>query len=646
MIFACVVVYASTASAGCSVARVRRREIVSELGLLGGASPFKWSSMDNAQNWYRPDLRDIRFVLFEQFRLGELLGKGRFADWGEEEVNSVLQEAQRYATEVAGPLNSVGDRQGCRLEQGQVYAPPGFGAGYRRIYEAGLKSISVAPEFGGAAGPKALALLVTEITAGANEALDMYAGLTLGAAEVIEVFGTPEQKETYCERMFSGVWAGTMCLTEPHAGSDVGESSSVAVRQPDGTYLIRGTKIFISGGDHEITENIIHMVLARVQGAPPGTKGLSLFIVPKKRADGSPNDVAVGSIEHKMGLNGSATCVLNFGEGGRCQGELVGGIEHQGIKQMFKMMNFARIAVGCQSLGLASSSYLNAVAYAKDRKQGPRFVDSKDPSAPRVAIIEHPDVRRVLLDMKAKVYGLRAMIAKAGHHEDSRSESGDEAEQKYHQGQIELLTPLIKAYGSDQAFRIAEQAIQVYGGSGYTQDYPVEQACRDSKVFAIYEGTNHIQALDLVGRKLGQDGGVHTAAFFKDVTGFVKVHREHAQLSGAAQKLGQAVDAVANLAGQFAKWGKTPEVVRIPMVANGFLELLSEVCVGWLLLDAAAIAASKTSEGDARERAFYAGKLAAAEYFASWVLPTIPGRATTLTHSSMGALDMDVESFG
>jgi hypothetical protein len=313
---------------------------------------------------------------------------------------------------------------------------------------------------------------------------------------------------------------------------------------------------------------------------------------------------------------------------------------------MFKMMNFARIAVGCQSLGLASSSYLNAVAYAKDRKQGSRFVDAKDPSAPRVAIIEHADVRRVLLDMKAKVCGLRAMIAKAGHHEDARSASNDEAVQKYHQGQIELLTPLIKAYGSDQAFRIAEQAIQVYGGSGYTQDYPVEQACRDSKVFAIYEGTNHIQALDLVGRKLGQDGGAHTAAFFKDVTGFVKVHRDHAQLSGAAQKLGEAADAVANLAEQFAKWSKTPEVVRIPMVANGFLELLSEVCVGWLLLDAAAIAAPKAAKGDARERAFYAGKLAAAEYFASWVLPTIPGRATTLTHSSMGALDMDVESFG
>lgn len=601
--------------------------------------------MDNAQNWYRPDLRDIRFVLFEQFRLGELLGKGKFADWGEEEVNSVLNEAARYATEVAGPLNAVGDKHGCRIENGQVYAPPGFAAGYQRIYEAGLKSISVTPEFGGASGPKGLAMLVTEITAGANESLDMYAGLTLGAAEVIEAFGTTEQKEHYCEKMFSGTWAGTMCLTEPHAGSDVGEASTVAVKQADGSYAIRGTKIFISGGDHEITDNIVHMVLARISGAPGGTKGLSLFIVPKKRADGTSNDVTLGSIEHKMGLNGSATCVLNFGEQDQCRGELVGGVEHQGIKQMFKMMNFARIAVGCQSLGLASSSYLNALAYAKDRKQGSRFLDAKDASAPRVAIIEHADVRRMLLDMKAKVYGLRAMIAKAGYHEDARSVSEDEAAQRYHQGQIELLTPLIKSYGSDQAFRIAEQAIQIYGGAGFTRDYPAEQACRDSKVFAIYEGTNHIQALDLVGRKLGQDGGAHAAALFKDVTSFVKTHAAHPRLGSAVQSLGKSAQAVGALAEQLGKWGKSPEVTRIPMVANGFLELLSEVCVGWLLLDAAVVALGRTT-ADSSDKAFYAGKVGVAEYWASWVLPTVGARAQTLTGASSVVLELDAEAFG
>lgn len=601
--------------------------------------------MDNAQNWYRPDLRDIRFVLFEQFRLGDLLGKGRFVDWGEEEVVSVLNEAARYATEVAGPLNAVGDRHGCRLEGGQVYAPPGFGAAYQRIYESGLKSIAVDPEFGGAAGPKSLALLVTEITAGANEALDMYAGLTLGAAEVIETFGTPQQKAKYCEKMFSGTWAGTMCLTEPQAGSDVGESATSATRQPDGTYLIRGTKIFISGGDHDLADNIVHMVLARVDGAPAGTKGLSLFVVPKRRDDGSSNDVHVASIEHKMGLNGSATCVLNFGEQGTCIGELVGEIEHQGIKQMFKMMNFARIAVGCQSLGLASSCYLNAAAYAKERKQGARFTE-KDPSAPRVAIIEHADVRRALLDMKAKVYGLRAMIAKAGYHEDQRAVSSDPEVQRYHQGQIELLTPLIKAYGSDQAFRVAEQAIQVYGGSGFTRDYPVEQACRDSKVFAIYEGTNHIQALDLVGRKLGLDGGAHALAFFKDLTQFVSQHQEDQRLGAWVRALGDAAQAVSGLAQQIAKWGRGPEAARIPMVANGFLEALSEVCIGWLLLDAAVIAEQRLSSSDPSERHFYAGKLAVAEYFSSWVLPDAAGKVNTLAKTSNVVLDLNPEIFG
>ena len=251
--------------------------------------------MEATQNWYRPDLRDIRFVLLEQLRLGRLLGKGKFEDWGEEEVVSVLNEAARYATEVAGPLNAVGDREGCRLENGQVYTPSGFKEAYRRLYEGGFKSLSIAPEYGGAHAPKSLALLVTELTAGANESLDMYAGLTLGAAELIEAFGTSQQKQTYCEKMFSGVWAGTMCLTEPQAGSDVGESSTAAQKQPDGSYRIRGTKIFISGGDNDITDNIVHMVLARVDGAPPGTKGLSLFIVPKllPDAEGRPG-LAVG----------------------------------------------------------------------------------------------------------------------------------------------------------------------------------------------------------------------------------------------------------------------------------------------------------------------------------------------------------------
>jgi len=302
----------------------------------------------------------------------------------------------------------------------------------------------------------------------------MYPGLAYGAAEVIQIFGTPEQRETYLKPMYSGRWGGTMCLTEPQAGSDVGSSRTTAKKLEDGKYLISGTKIFISGGDHDLAENVVHLVLARVEGAPLGTKGLSLFIIPKIRvnADGSlgqGNDVNVGSIEHKMGINGSATCVLNFGENEACIGELVGTVENQGISQMFRMMNGARISVGLQGVAVASSAYLNALEYAKDRKQGPHYTHWKDPSAPRVPIIEHPDVRRMLLDMKARVEGIRALIVKLARHQDAvRIYQGkDDKLASYHQGQIDLLVPLVKAYGSDQAFRVCETAIQTYGGAGY-----------------------------------------------------------------------------------------------------------------------------------------------------------------------------------
>ncbi len=300
-----------------------------------------------------------------------------------------------------------------------------------------------------------------------------------------------------------------MCLTEPQAGSDVGSARTKATRNADGTYNISGTKIFISAGDHDLAENIIHLVLARVEGAPAGTKGLTLFIVPKLRydADGKvtgSNDVAVGAIEHKMGINGSATCVLNFGENGQCIGVPVGGETKlgQGMPQMFRMMNSARIAVGLQGLSVASSAYLNALEYAKERKQGASIHHFKDASAPRVPILEHGDVRRMLLEMKAKVEGIRALAVKLAHHQDQvRALSGkDDQKVAYHQGQTDLLVPLVKAYGSDQGFRICELAIQTYGGAGYTRDYPVEQYCRDAKIFSIYECTNHIQAMDLVGR--------------------------------------------------------------------------------------------------------------------------------------------------
>lgn len=599
-----------------------------------------------SQNRYRADLRDLRFVLFEQFELGRLLGRGRFADWGEEEVMLVLREAYRFATDVAGPLASGGDREGCTLGPSGVRTPSGFKDGYDKLYEGGFKSIFVDPEYGGAGGPKALGLLVTELTSGANAALDMYAGLTLGAAEMLHEFGTEAQKAQYLQNMFSGKWAGTMCLTEPAAGSDVGESTTRATLKADGTYAVSGTKIFISGGDQDISENLVHMVLARIDGAEKGTRGLSLFIVPKVRADGSPNHVTCGSIEHKMGLNGSATCVLNFGDGGETVGELMGGAAGQGMRQMFQMMNFARISVGVQGLGCAGAAYLNALSYARERKQGAAADAGKDPSAPRVPILQHADIRRMLLEMKAKVEGMRAMAVKAAWHHDAELQTEDAVEKAYHKGQVELLTPLVKAYCSDQAFRIADMAVQIYGGAGYTKDHPVEQYCRDAKVFAIYEGTNHIQALDLVGRKLRLDKGAHAQAFFKDAKTFVAKNRDHAVLGPAIAELDRALDALGAAAMTFGGWTGA-QLLRVGLVATPFLEAMSEVCVGWMLLQAAVIAHAKLAEVSPEhpDHAFYRGKIHAARHYLSWIVTTIPSRARLFDGGSAAALEIDDAAF-
>ncbi len=588
--------------------------------------------MSNAQNRYKADLRELRFLAFEQFRLGELLGKEPFEAWGTDEANMAIDSAYEFACDVLGPLNSSGDREGCRIENGAVKTPTGFADAWKKLYEAGWKAVGISPEWGGQGAPHTLQAVIEEFIAGSNTAFAMYPGLAHGAGDVIEHFGTDRQKHLFLPRMYHGTWGGTMCLTEPHAGSDVGSSKTSARRLPDGRYAIRGTKIYISGGDHDCAENIVHLVLARIEGAPAGTKGLSLFIVPKLRVSddgalGERNDVNVGSIEHKMGINGSATCVLNFGEEDGCIGELVGAVEHVGISQMFQLMNYARISVGLQGVAVSSAAFLNALDYAKDRKQGPSIEHFKDPTAPRVAIIEHADVRRMLLDMKARVEGIRALIYKLANHQDwVRVLSGkDDQAAAYHQGQVDVLVPLVKAYGSDQGFRICETAIQVYGGAGYTKDYPVEQACRDAKIFSIYEGTNHIQAMDLVARKLGQASGRNTQAFLGDVGKFVAEHSKHPVLGGAVQELGKAHEALGGSVMRLLGWFHSGRISLVPLAANRFLEMMSEVAVAWMLLEGARIACdAQAGLDDAHpDKTFYEGKKQAALYFARTVLPHV-----------------------
>jgi hypothetical protein len=603
-------------------------------------------------NQYKSNLRDLSFLLFEQFKLDELLGKAPYANWGKDEVSAVLDEAYGWVQKYLGPYNRSGDEEGCRLEGGQVHVPTGFKEAWKALFEAGWRTLGVSEAHGGQAGPFTLAILVDEFMSGANTSFNMYPALTHGAAEVIIAFGTPEQQATYVHRMFDGSWAGTMCLTEPHAGSDVGSASTLATLRPDGKYDIRGVKIFISGGDQDMSQNIIHMVLARTADAPAGTKGLSLFIVPKLRPDGTSNDVTVGSIEHKMGIRASTTAVLNFGDSGGCIGELVGTVEQKGMTQMFHLMNSARIGVGIQSLSIASSAYLNALDYARERKQGSSIKHWKDATAPRVPIVDHPDVRRMLLDMKARVEGLRALAVKLTMHVDRaraiEASGGDAAAIEYHNGQVDLLVPLLKAYGSDQAFQICATAIQVYGGAGYLKDWPVEQYCRDSKIFSIYEGTNHIQSMDLVGRKLMQRGGANIQAFGKDVGQFIAANKQHPALKDSVAALAQAMEALTATGGKFMQWFGGGKMEMVPAAANRFLEMMSETCVGWLLLEAAVIAEAALAKlpADHPDRAFYDGKRYAAQYFASNVLPGVTTKGQMIAREDRSALDIPAAAFG
>ena len=366
-------------------------------------------------------------------------------------------------------------------------------------------------------------------------------------------------------------------------------------------------------------------------------------------ADGSLagfNDVTLGGIEHKMGINGSATCVLNFGESDDCYGELMGGAENEGIKQMFHMMNGARLAVGLQGLALASSSYLAALAYARDRKQGPSIESFKDPNAPKVAILKHPDIRRSLLEMKARVEGIRALIIRVSAHTDRAAffQGRDDAQVAYHRGQIELLTPIAKAYASDQAFRVAETAIQVHGGAGYIRDYGVEQDLRDSKIFSIYEGTNHIQAMDLVARKLGQRGGANLQALIGEIQAFCEAHRGDAALAAGVRHLETSVESVVGCCMRFMGWSAEGKLALVASFANRFLELMSEVVVGYLLLEGAAISGAALAAGT-HEKAFYEGKVHAALWFARNVLPTVPARAEVLALEDDSAMSIADESF-
>ncbi|MBI1754232.1 MAG: acyl-CoA dehydrogenase [Acidobacteria bacterium] len=606
---------------------------------------------------YIDDDRDIRFNLLEWLDLDAILKDGPYQEVDREQLGMVLEEALKVAKGSLSACNGTGDRVGAQLEDGQVRLPEGFSEAFRDIASGGWISATMNPEFGGMGLPECVGTGISEFLMGANTALGLTVLLTRGSAHLIEAFGSEALKAIYCERLYAGEWTGTMCLTEAGAGSDLGALNTKALRQADGTYLISGEKIFITSGDHGLTPNIVHAVLARTPDAPAGPKGLSLFVVPKIRvnADGSlgvSNDVACAGIEHKLGIHGSPTCSLVFGANGACQGFLLGQ-EGQGLAHMFQMMNAARYEVGVQGLGNASAAHQAALAYAKERLQG------RGPRSPKSAtqslIIEHPDVRRLLLMQSAYVQAMRALVSYTAWCMDMAHVSGGEEQDRW-QGLVELFTPISKAWCSDWGFRVTEWALQTYGGYGYTMDYPAEQYLRDCKIASIYEGTNGIQALDLVGRKFKMREGRPVQDLLGLAGRTAQALAGHPVLGPSARQL---ADAVASLGQVLAQVPARDNGALLTLLnAAPMLDMLGHVVAGFLLLQQAELADKKGAEllrgrgleasdsagvkalqASSRDAAFYQNKVQAAIHFAHRGLPLVAAQAVAILAGDIAPME-------
>src|SRR5436190_6681209 len=498
--------------------------------VLRAASAFRCSRRRTTVPIYKAPLDETLFLLNDVFQIGRYNNLPGFADASPDLLEAVLSEAAKLCEEVVQPLNLTGDKEGCtRHSDGSVATPKGFKEAFRKYSEGGWMGISAPPEYGGQGLPETVTTIVGEFLASASMAFAMYPGLTQGAIAAILRHGTAEQKSAYLPKMIEGLWTGTMNLTEPQCGTDLGLLRTKAVKQADGSYKINGTKIFISAGEHDLAENIVHLVLARIEGAPAGIRGTTLFIVPKilPKADGSlgaKNGVFCGSIEEKMGIHGNSTCVMNYDS---ATGFLIGE-ENRGINAMFTMMNEARLGVGVQGLAISEVAYQNAAAYARDRLQGRALTGAKFKDKPADPIIVHPDVRRMLMTMRAFNEAARALVVWTSLQDDVSRRSPDEKARQAAEDHMGLLTPVIKAMTTDQGFANAVLAQQVYGGHGYIAEHGMEQFVRDARITMIYEGANGIQALDLVGRKLPRDGGRALQAFFAEVQGYLKTHGDDA----------------------------------------------------------------------------------------------------------------------
>jgi butyryl-CoA dehydrogenase len=569
---------------------------------------------------YKAPLRDMRFVLYELHDGAALSSLPGLEDMTPELFDPVLEEAAKVCEEVLFPLNRSGDEEGCHFENGVVRTPKGFPEAYKTFREGGWTSVTSDPAYGGQGVPNIVNVLITEMICSANLSFGLYPGLTQGACKALATHGSDELKQRYMPKLIDGTWSGTMCLTEPHCGTDLGLCRTKAVPNNDGTYRLSGTKIFISAGEHDLTENIIHFVLARLPDAPPGIKGISLFLVPKflPKDDGTPgkrNGVSCGAIEHKMGIKASATCVLNFDE---ATAWLVG-VPHKGMRSMFTMMNEERLAVGLQGLGLAEASYQGAVAYARERLQGRSLAGAKYPDKPADPIIVHLDVRRMLLNMRAAAEGCRALGAWVGKAVDTAAHSEDPKAKQEAEDFVALMTPIVKALFTDYGFEAANHGVQVMGGHGYIREHGMEQYVRDARIAQVYEGTNGVQALDLVGRKLGAHMGRNLRSFFHPVADFIQSRSDNPALARYVDPLTKAFVRLQQATGQIAKVGlKRPE--EAGAAATEYLRLFGLVALAYQWARMAEVSLKKLEEKSGEDD-FYRAKLATGAFFMDKVLP-------------------------
>ena len=570
---------------------------------------------------YTAPLRDMRFVMHELHDSASLTRLPGLEEMTADVLDSVLEEAAKFLKSVLLPLNASGDREGCHYEDGMVHTPRGFQEAYKAFTAGGWGALSSDPQYGGQGMPESASKLVEEMICACNLSFGLYPGLSHGAYLALKSYGSAALKDLYLPKLVNGSWAGTMCLTESHCGTDLGLLKTKATPQADGTYKLDGSKIFISAGEHDLTENIVHLVLARLPDAPPGIKGISLFVVPKflptpEGSVGAANGVRCAGIEHKMGIKASATCQINFSQ---ATGWLVGDA-HKGMRAMFVMMNSERLSVGIQGLGVGEIAYQSAAAYAKERIQGRSLSGITHPEKAADPIIVHPDVRRMLLTMRAYNEGCRALGVWVANALDRMERLPDSPERQEAEDFIALMTPVVKALFTDLGFESANLGLQIFGGHGFIVDHGMEQFVRDSRIAMIYEGTNGIQALDLVGRKMPANMGRSLRYFFHPVSTFIEAHTADAAVGPLVLSFARMFGAL-QLATAFIAQKSVSDPEEAGAASTDYLRMFGLVALGFMWIRAAKVAAAKLPDAVGEEAAFYRGKLATARFFIERILP-------------------------